>query len=239
MLERESLGDMSVLKFTEGNFPPTECLIETANLYMEVFAGHPWYEVGRCMACDQISNVKPFVGNQCPHCSSKDIESAYKEKDVVFEMIDYSSKPGAVIYLLESDSNIAGFAWGRPKSVDETVAKFEGEVKTKETEILNNILGSREHVFSISEIGVQDKFRGMGMGKVLVDRILTDAQRQNFPATVWTRYDTVLTPICLNRGFTQIYGPEVVINNGKTTLTNNVIIETNKQTPERVFFIKK
>jgi len=225
----KELGDGAIVirKFSSER-PSNQQLTQTAQTFAEVFAGYPWYEASQCSSCEQYSPQETLIGQTCPHCEKGIMKAAYPLESTVTMLEEQLTQKASVMYLAEQDGRVAGFVWGNLRTAKDLLKKFDGKVQVTDDEI-----------FSASEIGILSSLRGKGIGKTLLRYMMLDATLLGKPVSVWTRSDTVLTPICLKYGFTQVFGPEVSLENGVSQLTGNVISAVDEQTPERVFFVKR
>jgi ribosomal protein S18 acetylase RimI-like enzyme len=158
------------------------------------------------------------------------------EENETSKMInDVFTKENPVMYLLEHGLEVLGFGWGYSKDNREYLPLF-GQGGEKVIKDLDG-RGSKTS-FSLSEIGIKKSVRGKGYGKELVKLLMWEAADEDLPVTVWTRYDTILSPICIKNGFDQIYGFNVVLANHKSYAGVTAINGIDFRYPERVFFVK-
>jgi len=227
------------MKFTQESRPSTILVEETAKVFIQVFAGHPWFEVNKCGNCGHFFGRNNRFGETCPRCTTGILESAYTKEERVATISELFEKPNATVYLVENQGHVEGFAWGYPRSLEKSILKFEDSVKPLVANRLKESLSAsaKTQFYSIAEIGLRETLRGKGLGKTLLSKLLNDAQKLDAVATVWTRKDTLLAPICHKAGFAQIFGPELVIKNGKVVETGTIIAGVDKDTPERVFYV--
>jgi len=231
-------GSVSVLRFSEKTRPSDIQLSQAAQLYAEVFGGYPWFEVSTCADCGQFFGPESSVVNPCTNCGGS-LSAAYPEERVKEQISDLLERPGAALYLVESGNKIRGFAWGFMREVSELIStKFGDEDKKEFAPAIKQAL-STNTVFYINEVGLDDKLRGKGMGKMLMTKLLDEANLLNLPVALSTRVDTVLTPICLRLGFKQIFGQEAILDkNGNVVLTENIIVGKRKKEPGQTFFVR-
>ncbi len=235
--KQENTTGISIFYFDKDNRPTAQQIGETTKLYADVFAGHPWYEVNTCADCGKHFGSDSSIETPCSNCGGV-LAPAYPEEQTRKQIEDFFDKPNATMYLAESEGKIKGFAWGFLRETSELVStKFAGENSTQFSLAIREAI-PQERMFYINEVGVNKDLRGRGLGKLLVDNLLTIANQLDVPAALTTRIDTVLTPICLKTGFKQTFGQEVVIGqNGKVVVTGRTLVGL-KDEPERTFFVR-
>lgn len=213
---------------------------DIALVFAEVFAGYPWYEVFKCNGCDSYFDSDVVLGQLCA-CCGKDYTSIAYPLDETEEMIRQQfSNEWHALYLSHSHNDkkrVEGFAWGSKRSLEQTTQYLPENLRSATTQEIQRFAITNDRFFAISEIGVREEVRGKGLGKILFNFLVEEARLQMACATVWTRSDTVLTPICLKAGFTQVFGPEMQIENGRVANTGKIIVGQHSATPERVMFI--
>lgn len=217
--------------------PDPETIQQIALLYSEVFGGHPWYEIYKCNSCESYFGQDTQLGQPCTCCASDYTTQAFPQNEIILMVENLFQNPGMVMHLLDADQ-VHGFAWGNLVNIEQTVSRFSDEqTRLAVAAEIARYTGGHEKFFTIAEIGCREELRGKGLGKLLLNTLLQDANAQNASATVWTRSDTILTPICLKTGFKQVFGPEMQILDGKAVGTGKVIVGNDPTTPERVMFI--
>ena len=215
--------------------PPPFISIQTAQLFAEVFSGHPWYERMKCSECDSYFKDAHPEGTICADCKQGLITPAYPIDKTTLMINDIFLKPNHRMFLIEN-GGIVGFAWGYTRSAEETVNRFGPHAEEALNQI-RSLSNNSSLIFTAAEIGIRENMRGKGYGKLLLTKLLEQARVIQAPVTIWTRSDTILAPICLKMGFTQIFGPELILVQGKSTLTGNKLIGLDKNTPERILFL--
>ncbi len=150
-----------------------EQLPDISQLYKKVFAAPPWNEAYRCTVCE-----KSFGQNTSPQttCCNMPIVEYYPLEKIQKEIGDHLSLNRARLALAldtSSSSKLIGFAWGWQDTLACTNAqKFH--LKPEEATFLAEVLGMTDDdaFFYLSELGLEESYRGNGMGKKLYDTVL-------------------------------------------------------------------
>jgi ribosomal protein S18 acetylase RimI-like enzyme len=233
----QGLQGVNIESFSKENPPTPTQVVQTATLYAQVFAGYPWFEVNRCPNCESYYDQGSSAGDSCTKCDGGIIGPAYPLDKTVTDIVEALDKPGASMFLAEFSGQIVGFAWTNLRDTDEYLKRFRSMSPEIGQEVASVL--SRDHdLYSLAEIGVAQDMRGRGIGKELFIRQVASGLKYNLIQTAWTRHDTIIAPICLKSGFRQVFGPELVLENGRATLTKKDIIGRSPTDPDRVLFIK-
>lgn len=108
-----------------------------AQVYIQAFAGEPWYEVSMCADENQpkrcASGFSPLeVGEVCPHCQKTLTEAAYKPEELQHHMHGIMQKRPTAWYveetLVDGEEKLAltAFAW-TTTSVSLVAEKYKGD----------------------------------------------------------------------------------------------------------------
>ena len=62
---RHNYEGISIMKFTQESRPSTILVEETAKVFIQVFAGHPWFEVNKCGNCGHFFGPNNRFGETC------------------------------------------------------------------------------------------------------------------------------------------------------------------------------
>ncbi len=222
---------------TSGRAPTPEETRGTAILFAQIFSEPPWGEVSRCEGCGAFSEQRASQGCHCSTCGTGVLVPAYPVEQMIRHIDAIASRRDASLHIIKEDG-IQGFGWGYPRDVADFIGSsipYKSQRRAIK-EVLCAMNGGSNIAFGAEEVGVRPEFRGRGAGKFLISKLVEDGQRQGRISLVWTRWDAVLAPICLNFGYTQVYGPEMCLREGGFELTGQILVGTHPRMSERVLF---
>jgi len=142
---------------------------EIARVYKEVFGSEPWNEGYKCQECvNDNSYPLSFSEKFCPKCSlvgkKVKLSEYWPIPHIIADFKKEMSKVGAVCYLAHERDSVIGFAWGYEILVDESVNEY------LEAPGLHSIISQDKYLY-LDEVAVLPKYRGSGIGKMLVKSI--------------------------------------------------------------------
>jgi hypothetical protein len=153
-------------------------------LYKEVFAAPPWNEAYRCTCCKQSFGKEVSVGTLC--CSQPLVEyypfaETLDEIRGCFEL----SRARVAVVLDSVADKLVGFSWGWEDNLAQANAEKFG-MNADEVERLCKVLkvSADTLFFYLSEFGVQQDYRGKGLGKGLYTTLLDDRDRSQSDAII-------------------------------------------------------
>jgi GNAT superfamily N-acetyltransferase len=223
-------------KFSVEYRPTPKTLSDTAKLFGEVFSGYPWFEVNKCTNCETMYGENSKVGEDCTKCHNP-LVKAYPIEEVTQFIASNFKSNGIAMFLALKEDEVVGFAWGNLKRTEDYINKFGKYSDAAKQTIISNF-GKSENFFYLAELGVAQNLRGQGLGKNLLIKLINEGLKYKVPISAWTRFETMVTPMCIKLGFKQIFGPEVMLENNKVKLTGKIITGLDPEMSERVLFVK-
>ena len=221
---------MSVIKEVLLNPIKPEDIPRTSQIYAEVFAGNPWYEISKCNNCGQFGSNSPEEKTSCSHCESGTLSlPAYPKDSTKKYIFEELSKPDAVgllaIYLNSANDNeqLAGFGWGYRMTDKEFVSEKYSSEEMGET-ILELLINSSIFYY-ISEVGVIETLQGQGIGKKLTHRLMDHGQNSQGIILLRTNESSSMRYIAEKFGMIPIVGLDSGIKDAENE--------------ERVIFVNK
>lgn len=223
------------LRYTENDLEKN--ISNIVSLYGKVFAPPPWNEAVKCNIDGQFKGLDTPLGSQCD-CGGTYIE-AYPFNETSKYIQNESQKPGFKIIEISNNETIVGFAWSYLTTPNDLV-----QLKWKNIENQNNILKTlqlsgiylNDNIRYFSECGVDPNLRGIGLANQLTE--LASGKE----TTIYrTNCLSPMMAIANKLGFSQIMGPEVIIDRQAKTIfeTGQTINFLDKENPQRTLFIKK
>lgn len=219
------------------NAATVEQFTSTAKLYATVFSGPPWNESVKCNVDGQFKGLGTPLGSKCS-CGGTFVE-AYPLKETV-EYIQKESKNSEFKFreMIDADGETIGFAWSYLTTPEKLVqSKWNNsEDQQKVLEVLTQKgVVSNQKIRYISECGIDPNFRGKGIANILTDMV-------SGPETTIYRTNcfSPMMAVASRLEFTQIMGPEVIIDRSSKTIieTGRCLNFLDSQNPQRTLFIK-
>ncbi|MEK7570506.1 MAG: GNAT family N-acetyltransferase [Patescibacteria group bacterium] len=144
--------------------------------YQNVFSASPWFEWKRCTTCNRKWGREQETEIQCmrcPKCGSALTDfwpSDVVEQDICKEL----TLPGASCWLACHREKIVGFCWGYPIALIALEEKLGIACATP----IQHTYGNITQVAYQDEIGVEQKYRGHGLGSMLFNLRKNDFLKQ-------------------------------------------------------------
>jgi len=217
-------------------------LIESiANLYAQVFAGPPWNEFCRCSFCNKFYGQEQSIGLPSPCCSESLIEAYPLAETSDYIRKELAEKNSLLSYLVNSNNEIFGFAWGYQSTPQQFAGKKYQTQEMRQTIInLLNSAGLHEElpIYYFSECGVEENNRGKGSANILTQEIIETAKSLGLPLLMRTNCQSPMVAVAKKFGMKQFFGPEMIYQNSQIITTERIINGTDLENPNRVLFIK-
>lgn len=212
--------------------------------YARVFAGPPWNENSLCQGdCQSYFGLETEPGQPCPDLSCQGtLTEAYPLSSTVRSFKFDALRPQSNVNALMRGNEVAGFSIGYPwTAVDFANQKYRTDQMREQ--VLNLLTGMELNEFNyVSEVGILEQFRGLGLSNALVEDLLKNPYRLLPSGVVLrTNANSPMVAVCKRFGLTQIYGPEVEVINGdgpKKFVVNSdpVFGIADTENPSRVLF---
>ncbi len=170
---------------------------ETAKVYAEVFAGHPWYEVTRCDTCHDFFGPNTSIGQACPKDGTP-LGAAYPLEETTDYISEELRNPNGVGFALKDESDrIHGFGWGYSIHEPEKYAAH----KYHKPETIEQVTGTlrangiTDEFYYVSEVGVVSEERVHGFGRQMTANLLAVADVLQQPTVLRTNEDSPMARI--------------------------------------------
>jgi len=227
-----------LIKSETTSFIP-ERLSKIANSYALVFSGPPWNEAVKCDTDGQFKGLDTPLGSKCNDCGGTYVEAYPLE-----ETIDYIKKESQKLgfksrEIIDYNDDTIGFAWSYLITPEKLVQSKWNDSKNqnKIIDLLNQQnINPNQNIRYFSECGIDPNFRGIGLSNLL-SNIVSGPEITIYRTNCLSPMMAVANRI----GFTQIMGPEVIIDRQAKNIfeTGQVINFLDIENPQRTLFIKK
>ncbi|MCW1948965.1 MAG: hypothetical protein KIH89_000735 [Candidatus Shapirobacteria bacterium] len=236
MKENNIIKETSLIQ-KEVNTPTSEQFTSTAKLYATVFSGPPWNESVKCSLDGQFKGLDTPLGSRCS-CGGIFVE-AYPLEETVEYIKEESKKPKFKFQeTVNAEGETIGFAWSY-LTTPTKLAQSKWDNSDDQQKIINILeqkgIAPNQEIRYISECGVDPNFRGNGIANLLTD-IVSGPETTVYRTNCFSPMMAVATRL----EFTQIMGPEVIIDRSNKTIieTGRYINFLDNQNPQRTLFIK-
>lgn len=231
---------MEILRFD----PATEAdLVEISKLYADVFAGPPWNENTKCPVTENYFGLETKPGIKCPEANCSGIlQEAYLLSDTIKCIAKEIRMPKAITVGLKKNSRLVGFSWGFAYGIPELLAgeKYRTQNMRNIIKAVLNSNGILDEFFYISECGIGQNFRGIGLSNELFSLLSNEAAKLNLPVVMRTNCKSPMVAVAERFGMRQVFGPKVCVDRDKKQFivykTGNK--ETDQENKNRVLFVR-
>lgn len=218
--------------------PTLEQFTSTAKLYATVFSGPPWNEAVKCNLDGQFRGLDTPLGSSCP-CGGIFVEAYPLEETIEYIQKESKNPDFKFREMINVEGKTVGFAWSyliTPTKL--TQSKWDNfEDQQQVLSVLEQQgITANQPIRYISECGIDPNFRGNGIANLLTSIV-------SGPETTIYRTNcfSPMMAVASRLEFTQIMGPEVIIDRSNKTIieTGRYINFSDRQNPQRTLFIKK
>lgn len=219
-------------RFTPNKMLPREGenndISSLAALYARVFATPPWNEYAKCNACNNNFGEETRVGDFCPKGDGGILIEYYPLPETRTYIKKELEKLNSVLYIEEDNGIAIAFGWGYLYGADDFLEeKYRTEqMKSSIGQVLSSN-GIGAEFYYLSEVGVEKRYRGKGIGTKITSNVVDFARSLDIPLITRTNYASPLYGILERLGLRQILGP---------TPTGNIINAEDSENPQRVLF---
>lgn len=229
------MNQIENLQYQENNLEKN--ISGIANLYAKVFAFPPWNEAVKCDQDGQFKGLEIPVGSKCD-CGGTFIE-AYPPKETLEYIQKESQKPGFKIIQITDKDKLVGFAWSYLITPENLITSkwIDNQNQENIASIFRmNNLDPKKYIRYLSECGIDSNFRGLSLSNQLINLTMGSE-----PNVYRTNYQSPMMAVANKLGFTQIMGPEVIIDRQSKTIieTGQTINFLDLENSQRTLFIKK
>lgn len=208
-------------------FDPSRDTQDVANLYIEVFAGPPWYENTKCGSCGTFQGLETTSGQPCPKGCGTKLTPAYSVSETMDYVNTEAAKPNAIVSLVRGiDSQLEAFAWGYSIKSPQAFAQAKYDTPQMQRIAVTCLeqAGIEGAFFYISETGVARDRQGLGLSKPLFQDLEDVRKGLGLPGMLRTHIGSAMVGLCSGFGYRQALGTEVTLGRDPITQARKTIV---------------
>ncbi len=215
-------------------------LLQIAAVYADAFKWDEWNEWTKCPVDGKFFGATTSPGEPSA-CCNEPLQLAYPAAETVEYIQCELTRPGASLFVLKDDVQIAGFSWAFKYASPGVLAREKYRTDQMRERVVGALagMGITGSLYYLSETGIlkDARYRGRGISNDFYRLRLERAQALGLPAVQRTTINSPMYMTARSAGMTQVIGPIAERRGSGCTVTGKFAggIEDSELSPRVLF----